>query len=266
MQNENHEFLTRALAKLGFDGVLDEPLRTAMTLGTPEIKLSAQLDIKDGENMKFDFSFKHKEETDRYFLNNVLTTLNKVNAEPIKHDFFLYRQQGYDIREMKNMLEGRSVFTQYKNDSGDMVQLWRKIDFTAKDERQNNVVRAYYNNDNKFNLDEQFKKLPFASLTREEKEFMQNALKRGDQVPAVLKQGASKETMYLVASPDSRSIQVFNQKGVKVSITNNQLRVISEGKENKNLPEATKDIARAEQQQQEQGQQQSSSQSRRRAS
>jgi hypothetical protein len=260
MQLENYDYLTKALAKLGFDGVLDDPLKTAMALGTPEIKLSAQLDLKEGQNMQFDFFFKHKEENDRYFLNNVFTTLNKPNVEPIAHDFFLYRQQGYDIREMENMLKGRSVFTQYKNESGETVQLWRQIDFTAKDERGNNLVRSYYNNDNKFNLDEQLKKLPFTGISREERDSILNALKRGDQVPAVLKQGVGKEAMYLVASPDSRSIQVYNQQGVKVSIANNHLRVISEGKDAKQLPGTTKDILGA---QQEQGQQQQQSRSRR---
>ena len=253
MEPKNFEYLTGSLTKLGFEGVFDKPLKAAMALGQKDFVLQANLDGKD-ESMLFAFKFAQNG-GDYYFLNNVVTTLTKKDMELLTHDFFLYKQQGYNIGQMKNMLEGRSVFAEFRKDGRD-VQLWRRIDFTAKDERNNNMVRTTYNNNNKFSLAEELGKLPVQNMSVPEKEALIIALKNGERAVVTLKQGPNRERMFVEATPHLGVISVFNTEGQKVTLSNNQLRVVTEGKEN--LPDVTKQIINAQQQQKDQQTQQQS--------
>ena len=258
--DKNYSFLTNSLTRLGFDGVFDKPLKAAMTLGKPHIEMQAELQGKD-EKMLFTFKFS-QDGGDYYFLNNVETTLSKKEQNPITHDFFLYKQQGYNIQQMKNMLEGRSVYTAYR-DENRLVELWRKIDFSAKDERGNNLVRSTYADSNKFNLETELGKLPVQGMTSQERVAVISALKNGDRVGVTMKQGQNRERLFVEATPQLGVITVFNAQGDKVNIAQNQLRLVGEQQENK-LPDATKQMIQSQQQQQENGQQQQ--QGRRKAS
>lgn len=250
--DRNYLFLTNSLTRLGFDGVFDRPLKAAMKLGQEHISLQAELQGKD-EKMLFTFKFSQNG-GDYYFLNSVETTLSKKDQNAITHDFFLYKQQGYNIQQMRNMLEGRSVYSTYRNEEGRLVELYRKIDFAAKDERGNNLVRSTYVDNGKYNLEALLSKLPVQAMTGEEKLSVLNALRNGDRVGVTMKQGNNRERMFLEATPQVGTITVFNSQGDKVHISQNQLRLVSETKGN-TLPESTKRMMQSEQQ--DQGMQQS---------
>jgi len=258
--DKNYLFLTNSLARLGFEGVFDQPLKTAMKLGRENIALQADLPNKD-EHMLFTPKFS-KNGGDYYFLNSVEVTLSKKDLNPITHDFFLYQQKGYDIRQMKNMLEGRSVYSTYR-DSGRQVELYRRIDFTAKDERSNNMVRSTYVDKQRYNLEALLSKMPVQGMTNEEKFAVIDALRNGDRVGVTVKQGNNRERVFMEATPHIGTITVFNAQGDKINISQNQLRLVGESQANA-LPDTTKKLIQSQEQQQEQGQQQQ--QSRRRAS
>jgi hypothetical protein len=242
MTDDNYVFLTKALEKIGFETELHRMLLTEMKLDRPEFSFQMAKSLGEA-SMKFDIHFVKSDKIDRYYIKDINSTLSRNGAEDATHNFQLYKSQGYDTREMKNMLEGRSVFAEYTKDDR-LVQLWRQIDFMAKDEYKNNVVRSYYNNNNKFDLGAELGKLPFnGKVTRDDKEMMLNALKRGDIVTTVLRQGANVETMYLIAAPDVRAIQVFNKQGDRVSISDNQLRVITP--EKKEISSTTEQLVNA---------------------
>ncbi|MCK9403933.1 MAG: hypothetical protein M0Q26_11085 [Chitinophagaceae bacterium] len=253
MELKNYQYLTDSLTKLGFEGVFDKPLKAAMELGKPDFVLKANLEGKD-EAMLFAFKFAQNG-GEYYFLNNVAATLTKKGQEPLTHDFFLYKQQGYNIQQMKNMLEGRSVYAEFRKDGRD-VQLWRRIDFTAKDERDNNLVRTTYNNNNKFNLTEEVGKLPVQNMNAAEKDALMQALKNGERAVVTLKQGANKERMFIEATPHLGTISVYNAEGQKVSLSNNQLKIVGDTTQGKNLPDTTKQIIASQGQEPGQGQQQ----------
>lgn len=254
MELKNYQYLTDSLTKLGFEGVFDKPLKAAMELGKPDFVLKANLEGKD-EAMLFAFKFAQNG-GEYYFLNNVQASLTKKGQEPLTHDFFLYKQQGYNIQQMKNMLEGRSVYAEFRKDGRD-VQLWRRVDFTAKDERDNNLVRTTYNNNNKFNLIEEVSKLPVQNMNATEKEALLQALKNGERAVVTLKQGANRERTFIEATPHLGTISVYNMEGQKVSLANNQLRVVGDATQGKNLPDTTKQIIASQEQGQGQQQQRS---------
>ena len=258
--DKNYLFLTNSLARLGFEGVFDQPLKTAMKLGRENITLQADLQNND-EHMLFTPKFS-KNGGDYYFLNSIEVTLSKKDLNPITHDFFLYQQRGYDIRQMKNMLEGRSVYSTYR-DSGRQVELYRRIDFSAKDERGNNMVRSTYVDKQRYNLEALLNKMPVQGMTPEEKFALTDALRNGDRVGVTVKQGNNRERVFMEATPHIGTITVFNAQGDKINITQNQLRLVGESKTNE-LPDTTKKLIQSQEERQEQGQQQS--QGRRKAS
>ncbi len=258
--DKNYLFLTNSLARLGFEGVFDGPLKTAMKLGRDNIALVADIQGKD-ETIVFTPKFS-KNGGDYYFLNSVEVTLSKKDSHAITHDFFLYQQKGYDIRQMKNMLEGRSVYSTYR-ESGRQVELYRRIDFTAKDERGNNMVRATYVDKQRYNLEALLSKMPVQGMTFEEKIAILDALRNGDRVGVTMRQGANRERLFLEASPHIGTITVFNAQGDKVNVSQNQLRLVGDGQTN-TLPDTTKKLIESQEQRQENGQQQS--QGRRKAS
>jgi hypothetical protein len=259
--DKNYLFLTNSLARLGFEGLFDQPLKTAMKLGLDHIGgLQAELQGKD-EKMFFTPKFS-RNGGDFYFLNSIETTLIKAGQHPITHDFFLYQQKGYDIRQMKNMLEGRSVYSSYRDD-GRQVELYRRIDFSAKDERGNNMVRSTYVDKQRFNLEALLSKLPVQGMTHEEKFAILDGLRNGDRVGVTMRQGTNRERLFLEASPHIGTITVFNAAGEKVNVSLNQLRLVGDGQTN-TLPDTTKKLIESQEQKQEQGQQQQ--QGRRKAS
>lgn len=242
MEQKNYEYLCDSLTKLGFEGVLDKALKAALQLDRKEFDLRVQM--TNGErDLNFVFKFERKEEGAFHFLNNVIASCKKENEPVLTHDFFLYRQQGYDMREMVNMLEGRSVQTEFRRD-GRNVELWRRIDFTGKDERGNNLLRTTYINNNKFNLSLELNKLPVQGLNNEEKQMLLMALKKGDAVSVVVKQGNNKEKVNLAALPHLGIIGVFNAQGERISLQNNMLKVVGP-EETNTLSESTKQMVNA---------------------
>lgn len=245
MTEENYVFLTKALEKIGFERALNSMLLTEMKLGRPEFSFQMQKPGKD-ESMIFDINFKKSENVDRYYIKDIATKLSRTGEDDVEHRFQLYKSQGYDMREMKNMLEGRSVYAEFTKDDR-FIQLWRQIDFLAKDENNNNVVRAFYNNENKFDLEAAIGKVPFSEkLSASDVDRLMNALKRGDKVPTVIRKNGNLESMFLIAAPDVRAVHILDKNGERVDISQNQLRII--GKDGKPLvSETTEQVVNASQ-------------------
>ncbi len=214
MEQQNYDYLVNSFARLGFDGVFDDLLKTAMQLGKPNIELKA-MDSGHDWKMNFAFQLSKKEGGEYYFLNNVKTTLNREGQPSKEHDFLLYNQQGYSIRQMKKMLEGKSVHTQYRRENRD-VELWRRIDFTAKDERGNNVVRTTYVDNSKFNLTAEINKLP-VQMSAADKQTMEMALKNGESVTAIIRNGQNRDRVTIEATPHLNKLSLYDEKGEKYS-------------------------------------------------
>ena len=245
MEQQNYDYLVNSFARLGFDGVFDDLLKTAMQLGKPNIELKAQ-DSGPDWKMSFAFQLSKKEGGEYYFLNNVKTTLNREGKPTVEHDFLLYNQQGYSIRQMKKMLEGKSVHTQYRRENRD-VELWRRIDFTATDERGNNLVRTTYVDKSKFDLTAEINKLP-VQMSAADKQSMEMALKNGETVNAVVRQGANRDKVFIEATPHLNKLSLFDEKGEKYNL-GSSLRAVKDD-ETQQLSETTRNLVNAENQQQ----------------
>jgi hypothetical protein len=242
MEQKNYEYLCGSLDKLGFAGVFEKALKAALQMEKKQFELKSQMS-NGGRELNFVFKFEQREEGAFHFLNNVVATSKKADQPEVTHDFFLYRQQGYNLREMVNMLDGRSVHTEFRRD-GRNVELWRRIDFSAKDERGNNLLRTTYVNSNKFNLNTELVKLPIQGLSAEDKQLLISSLKSGDMVSVVVKQGNNREKVDLVALPHLGVIGAYNAQGERISLQNNMMKVVMPD-EQPALSESTRQMVNA---------------------
>jgi hypothetical protein len=249
MHQDNYVYLQDKLTALGFDGVFDQVLKANMALGQKQFELKAQSEIPEGTLVfTFDLSHAQKETqhpNEYYFLNSVQATLSKEGQETLQHKFLLYKQMGYHVDQMKNFMAGRSVFETFQK-SGRTVEVWRRIDFKSKDQYENTQMRATY--PDRFKLERELNKLPFNKADVKERSVIIAKLKDGDLVKADIKQGPNIETVSLIAMPHLGVINMINGKGDKVSINNNNLKVI--GKDEKpGLSETTEKLTDTNQQQ-----------------
>jgi hypothetical protein len=232
MHQDNYVYLQDKLTALGFDGVFDQVLKANMALGQKQFELKAQSEMPEGTLLfTFDLSHAQKETqhpNEYYFLNSVLATLAKEGQETLQHKFMLFKQMGNHLDQMKNFMAGRSVFETFQK-NGRTVEVWRRIDFKAKDQYENSLMRPTYSD--RFSLEKELNKLPFNKADVKERAVIIAKLKDGDLVKADIKQGSNVETVSLIAMPHLGVINMINGKGEKVSINNNNLKVI--GKDDK---------------------------------
>lgn len=248
MHQDNYVYLQDKLTALGFDGIFDQVLKANMALGQKQFEMKAQSEMPEGTLLfTFDLSHAQKETqhpNEYYFLNSVLATLTKEGQETLQHKFMLFKQMGNNIDQMKNLMAGRSVFETFQK-NGRTVEVWRRIDFKSKDQYENTMMRPTYD---RFSLEKELNKLPFNKTDVKERAMIIAKLKDGDLVKADIKQGSNIETVSLIAMPHLGVINMLNAKGEKVSINNNNLKVI--GKEDKpGLSETTQKLTDANQQQ-----------------
>lgn len=247
MVEQNYQYLIEALAKLGFSDVLNDELQRRMNIGTKQFEIKAQTST-NSEKVLYALKFEKKDD-DLYFLNTVKGSLTKENQQPVTHDFFLYKQKGYNVQEMKNMLEGRAVYKMFRREGQD-VGRWTRIDFNVKDERGNNQVRSYYDNQTNFNLVAELSKLPVVNMSQEEKEGLIRSLRNGELANVTVRQNGNRERMYIEATPHMGALVLYNTNMEKVSLNNNRIQVLKEEKAEQKLPDTTKRIIEAQENEQ----------------
>ena len=265
MKQENLSYLVNTLEILKFEALANGPLETAMKLGKERFNLKANIHEPD-DTTDFNVKFSKKETTpgelgEYYFLNGIDTTHVQRGKEPVQYEFTVFAQRGYNAYQMRNLMQGRSVYsTYYDNKNGRQVELYRRIDFTAKDENGKYIMRTHYPENNGFSMENELKKLPLITNEEDFKKMVER-LKDGERVTAIAKQGMNRERVFLEARPHNGNIAVFNERGERMIIADGRMRVHPEQQE-QGMPEAAKQIMNGQQQDQQQQQQ---SQGRRKA-
>ena len=237
MNEDNYQFLTRALAKFGFEDSLNDALHTKMKLNFQAFDLKAQ--VKHGADvMIHDLHFERKNDKGFYFLNSETVTLQKENQEAITQKFAFFNQKGFSNEEAYNLMSGRPVRnTVVINDES--VTRWTYIDFNAeKNKNGNYVFRNPKEDDLNFNLVTALSKLPIQNLSPQEKEAMLQGLRSGNLVPASLKVEGVWERTYLEANPLMGKINVYDANLNKIALSNSKIQVLADDTTLKNVPEA----------------------------
>lgn len=238
MNEDNYQFLVRALGKLGFEDSLNDALRTKMQLNFPSFDLKAK--VKHGnENMIHELKFEKKKEGALYFLNAQNVTLVKENQEEVKQRFPFFNQKGFSTDQTYNLMSGRAVLNTV-NIEGKEVTRWTRIDFLSEKNKNGNFVfRNLKEDDLSFSVVKELGKLPIQNLDQDSKEALAKGLQMGNRETVLIKHEGQRERVYLEASPGTNSITVFNSQNERVNLSINKIQVIQEEK-GKELPDLTK--------------------------
>lgn len=238
MNEDNYQFLVRALGKLGFEDSLNDALRTKMKLNFPSFELKAKVG-HGNENMIHELKFDQKKTGGLYFLNSQNVTLVKENQEEVKQRFPFFNQKGFSNEETYNLMKGRSVRNKV-NIEGKEITRWTRIDFAAeKNKNENFVFRNAREEDSNFSLAKELGKLPIQNLSQEDKESLLKGLQMGNRETVIIRHDGQRERVFLEASPGTNSINVFNSQNERISFSNSKIQVIQEEK-GKELPDLTK--------------------------
>jgi hypothetical protein len=248
MNEDNYQFLTRALGKLGFEDSLNDALRTKMQLNMSTIDLKAKV-THGQDSMTHELHFERKKENGFYFLNSQQVTLSRPGKEDVTQSFPFYNQKGFSNDEAHNLMSGRSVHNTITVE-GQSIPRWTYIDFNSeKNKKGNYVFRNPKDEDLKYDLLAAVSKLPIQNMSPAEKEGLLKSLRNGDLVESTLKVDGRWEKTYLEANPQMRMINVYNSDMQKITLSNNKIQVLAEENNVKPLPDATTRILNKEQSQ-----------------
>ncbi len=245
MVQKNLDYIIeRVLPNLGFGEVpIENALSARMALDLPSFAI--HLSKKDNSNNEMKYELKFDKSGEMYYLNAINAELKKPNAEPIKNEFRLYNQRGFNADQMKNLLEGRSVYRYFINKEKQRVGVWSHLDFNTTNENGNPLLRQSYENSMNFNLASALSALPNFNATQQEKEILMKSLQDGDLTSISLKRGGVREIIYLEAAPHKNMLVAYNSNMEKIELTRSTMHVVQNEKV---IPETTKRmIEKAEQ-------------------
>lgn len=250
MNQQNYEFLTDTLERHGLGhSVVYQALKTKMELGQDEFDLKGIKLTFGKDAMLFNPKFGKGEPRDGeegfYYLNKISATLIKESGETQTAEFGLYKQRGFNINEMHNLLDGRPVYRKPRGEDG----RWAKVDFAVADDNGNLRVRNYYDNTTNFSLAKELGKLPIKWASPQEKEDDIRSLQSGERVSAVMRQDGKTEQVIIGVSPQLGGLTLYNAKMEVIKQTKtNAIEMVAEmdpgtgQKQNGKLPEATKQL------------------------
>ncbi len=240
MNEDNYQFLVRALGKLGFEDSLNDALRTKMQLNFPSFDLKAKVN-HGNEYVIHELKFEQKKTGGLYFLNSQNVTLVKEDKEEVKQRFPFFNQKGFSNEETYNLMKGRSVRNKV-NIEGKEVIRWTRIDFAAeKNKNDNFIFRNAKEEDSNFSLVKELSKLPIQSLSQEDKESLLKSLQMGNRESVFIRREGQRERVYLEASPNTNSINAYNSQNERMSFSNSKIQVMQE-EAKRELPDLTKKI------------------------
>lgn len=246
MVEANYSYLVNdVLPKLGFNEILDEPLRSAMKLGLEEISLKV-IDKQPGGDFQYNVVIEkgkgemNDPEKERFYFANRVEVTYQMHGEskPRQHTFGLYRQKGFPVNQMRNLMKGNYVHNTFRKD-GQEHGRWQYVDFKAVKDDGGHPLKSIWDNNLDWNVSRELSELPLVNqLTREAKEDILRALHNGEEVAAVLKIDKKSEQVALRANPQRMGIEFYDSQGLKIGSNSPKMTVVDDGKHSRNLKEA----------------------------
>lgn len=215
MKPENLKFLSDQIFYAGFGREVETRLKTAMNKGKEDIAINIKQSFKSATGEKeasYTLNLK-KGNDDMYFFNSY-----DVSVDGNKTRMFLNKgEKSITAKEAFNLLEGRSVYKQMKNQEGVEYNAWLLLkpeSFTEK-----NAKFHLYNDKYGFDLNKSMELIRGNGFYFSfDKEKTMKSLEKGNFVEI---HNADKSQVFSVAAnPKDRSLDVFNSTGESIKLDN----------------------------------------------
>lgn len=204
--------LQESFRKLGFP---DIPLDKQQLADRQQLKVPISYEV--GENRRMTFEL-HLEPGDRghYHLKAYSASLHKLNgvSSDRKQYFRVDKEYAINAGQAFNLLSGRPVLHGNRDN-----RHWMQLDFNDRDTHGNYRVQRFYDGYG-FDLEKKLYQLPLKELGNPEKSReLVKALQNGERKEVTFIQGNKQQRIVLEANPRFKSLNLFNQKGEKISLT-----------------------------------------------
>jgi hypothetical protein len=212
MNENNFTYLADRLKYLGFGEGHGENLRAAMASGIGDFTLSHEALIQQ-RAFRATLFFHKGAGSDHYYLNKWEGVLpGAVGVD--RHTFYIQKGHGVTLKEGFNLLEGRSVYKNLTTKEGEKYEAWLQLDKKGGEEKLRQFHSAYG-----FDLDKVLSRLPISELaTAEGREALLKSLQRGNLQGVTFEKEGFVEKLWVEASPQFKSVNVYNSEGEKLTM------------------------------------------------
>ena len=213
MNTQNVEFLQSQLKNFGFGETLNKDLASGIEKGLKEFQLQTEIPHFNNR-MEYTLHLRKSDSTDMYFINRYDASLKHSDASLDRSQTF-YVNNGSSItaKEAFNLLEGRAVHKELKNQEQVKYKAWLKLDFDIKAESGNYKIKQF---GEKYGYD--VEKALDGFLIKEladpnQKADLIRSLERGNVQSVTVVHDGGKEARYFIeASPQYKNLYVYDHR------------------------------------------------------
>ncbi|MBC9797578.1 hypothetical protein [Sinomicrobium weinanense] len=203
--------LKESFRKLGFPEV---PLDRQKLRDHQKMMIPVAYEVGENQRMAFELNLE-KGDKGQFHLVGYTAYLQREGNTPltVKQHFEINKENIITAKQAYNLLSGRPVMTGTKEN-----RHWVQLDINDRDSSFNYCIRRFYTGYG-FDLEKKLRELPLKELrTPEETRKLIKALQNGEQKEVTFIQGNKQQRIVLEVNPRFKSLNLFNQKGEKVSL------------------------------------------------
>ncbi|GAB2793450.1 hypothetical protein GCM10027275_42970 [Rhabdobacter roseus] len=218
MNQKNFEFLRDQLKYTGFGEGLAEPLRANLQRQEPTFTLEHRTAYGTDE-MHTTLYFKKSPETDRYFFNKYAVSLQEgPQGTPLRHTFYVHRDQAFTHKESYNLLKGRAVNKDLVSKEGKPYNAWVEMDLNPAD--NGSFTFRKYSGNYGFDPEKALGKLPLRGLSEEtEQQRLLQGLRKGNVVPVTYTaEDGSERKGFIQTHPRFKQVHLYDQNWQRVRL------------------------------------------------
>jgi hypothetical protein len=215
MNQKNIDYLEKGLYYTGFGIEVNKALNEHIAKATPAFSIPLEMTVA-GKETSFRLDFKQSEkEPSMYFFNGYQATLK---SDPEKAQFFsINKNHGITTREAVNLLEGRAVAKSTKGEDGKLYEIWTQIDYFSAKKDNGNYNRNVYFPAHGFDAAKALNDLPLKKNEGKElPQWILSSIKKGNAVTVDMIIEGEERKASMVANPQIRTIDVFDDKGKRI--------------------------------------------------
>lgn len=236
MNQKNLEYLQEGLKYLGFGEGLNERLKEEIGKGKPEFHLNT-INEYGRDKVSYALDFRKSDSSDMYFFNKYAATFKPQNSEEERSQtFYVKKNAGITAKEAYNLLSGRAVNKDLTNAEGQPYNAWMQIDFSQKDNHGNHKYKMIHQGYG-YDLEKELSKHPLKELNDQvSKERLMRSLERGNLHQVTFAKADREDKMFIEASPQYKSLNVYDSNLKKV-FQENDRKVVQEATSKYHFPE-----------------------------
>ena len=217
MNLKNLEYIKSGLRELGFGENLYPDLESGIRQQRPRFSVLSRAKFGD-QLMMSAIHLEKSAQSDKYRIAKYDTMIKKYpdHYENKVQTFFINKNQGVTLKEAFNLLEGRSILKPTAGKDGKVQHTWLQLDSKKEDRAGNSIVHKY-GETHGFDLRKSLAELPILEIKKPStKEMLIRSLQKGNLEQVTIVRGGVQEKMFIEASPQSQSVNVYDSKMLKV--------------------------------------------------